>query len=38
MEDRYSVLIKLPDELTADGFYNKFNDKRFSPAEVIQLH
>lgn len=38
MEDRYSVLIKLRDESTADGFYNKFNGKRFSPAEVIQIH
>ncbi|KAJ0089962.1 hypothetical protein Patl1_13059 [Pistacia atlantica] len=38
MEDRYSVLIKLPDEFTADGFYNKFNGKRFSPAEAEVCH
>ncbi|OAY31470.1 hypothetical protein MANES_14G114800v8 [Manihot esculenta] len=37
MEDRYSVLIKLNDQLTADGFYGNFNGKRFSPAEVCRL-
>lgn len=34
MEDRYSVLIKLNNQLAADGFYGNFNGKRFSPAEV----
>jgi BRCA1-associated protein len=34
MEDRYSVLIKLDNQVTADRFYNSFNEKRFSPSEV----
>ncbi|KDP30261.1 hypothetical protein JCGZ_17043 [Jatropha curcas] len=38
MEDRYSVLIKLNDQLTADGFYSNFNGKRFSPAEAEVCH
>lgn len=38
MEDRYSVLIKLNDQLAADGFYGNFNGKRFSPAEVCDLY
>lgn len=38
MEDRYSVLIKLVDQLTADEFYSNLNGKRFSPAEVSFLH
>ncbi|KAG8639308.1 BRAP2 RING ZnF UBP domain-containing protein 1 [Manihot esculenta] len=38
MEDRYSVLIKLNDQLTADGFYGNFNGKRFSPAEAEICH
>lgn len=37
MEDRYSVLIKLVDQLSADEFYSNLNDKRFSPAEVSFL-
>lgn len=37
MEDRYSVLIRLDNELTADGFYSNFNGKRFAPAEVSDL-
>ncbi|KAJ4708229.1 BRCA1-associated protein [Melia azedarach] len=38
MEDRYSVLIKLVDQLTADEFYSNFNGKRFSPAEAEVCH
>jgi BRCA1-associated protein len=34
MEDRYSVLIRLVNQLTADGFYWNFNGKKFSPGEV----
>jgi len=34
MEDRYSVLIRLANQLTADGFYCNFNGKKFSPGEV----
>ena len=34
MEDRYSVLIRLMNQLTADGFYCSFNGKKFSPSEV----
>ncbi|ESR64116.1 hypothetical protein CICLE_v10008137mg [Citrus x clementina] len=38
MEDRYSVLIKLVDQLTADEFYSNLNGKRFSPAEAEVCH
>jgi BRCA1-associated protein len=34
MENRYSVLIRLANQLTADGFYCNFNGKKFSPGEV----
>ena len=37
MEDRYSVLITLVNQLTADGFYCNFNGKRFRPSEVPDL-
>lgn len=35
MEDRYSVLIRLENQLSADGFYCCYNGKRFKPTEVI---
>lgn len=35
MEDRYSVLIKLEDRMSADGFYCSYNGKRFKPTEVL---
>lgn len=35
MDDRYSVLIKLEDQLAADGFYCIYNGKRFKPSEVL---
>ncbi|WCJ30024.1 zinc finger (ubiquitin-hydrolase) domain-containing protein [Euphorbia peplus] len=38
MEDRYSVLIKLNNQLAADAFYDNFNGKRFSPAEAEVCH
>ncbi|KAF5749628.1 BRCA1-associated protein-like [Tripterygium wilfordii] len=38
MEDRYSVLIKLDDQSTADEFYDSFNGKRFSPSEAEVCH
>ncbi|XP_059635127.1 BRAP2 RING ZnF UBP domain-containing protein 1 [Cornus florida] len=38
MEDRYSVLIKLVNQLTADGFYCNFNGKRFKPSEAEVCH
>lgn len=38
MEDRYSVLIKLVDQASADAFYCDFNGKRFSPSEVEVCH
>ncbi|GMP35907.1 hypothetical protein CsSME_00008187 [Camellia sinensis var. sinensis] len=34
MEDRYSVLITLANQLTADGFYCNFNGKRFKSSEA----
>ncbi|KAE9464367.1 hypothetical protein C3L33_03709, partial [Rhododendron williamsianum] len=37
MEDRYSVLITLVNQLTSDGFYCSFNGKRFRPSEVCRL-
>lgn len=37
MEDRYSVLIRLMNQLTADGFYCSFNGKKYSPGEVDEL-
>ncbi|XP_048133009.1 BRAP2 RING ZnF UBP domain-containing protein 1 isoform X2 [Rhodamnia argentea] len=38
MEDRYSVLVELVDQKTADGFYCTFNGKNFSPAEAEVCH
>ncbi|XP_059432422.1 BRAP2 RING ZnF UBP domain-containing protein 1 isoform X1 [Corylus avellana] len=38
MEDRYSVLIRLVDQSTADGFYRNFNGKKFSPGEAEVCH
>ncbi|KAF5459182.1 hypothetical protein F2P56_023160 [Juglans regia] len=38
MEDRYSVLIRLVNQSTADGFYRSFNGKKFSPAEAEVCH
>ncbi|XP_021277175.1 BRCA1-associated protein [Herrania umbratica] len=38
IEDRYSVLIKLVDQLAADGFHSSLNGKRFSPAEAELCH
>ncbi|XP_052181265.1 BRAP2 RING ZnF UBP domain-containing protein 1 [Diospyros lotus] len=38
MEDRYSVLITLVNQLTADGFYCSFNGKRFQPSEAEICH
>lgn len=35
MEDRYSVLIRLRNQLDADAFYCSFNGKKFRPSEVI---
>lgn len=35
MEDRYSVLITLVNQLAADGFYCNYNGKRFKPIEVF---
>ncbi|XAR53252.1 hypothetical protein NMG60_11021725 [Bertholletia excelsa] len=38
MEDRYSVLITLVNQLAADGFYCNFNGKRFRPSEAEVCH
>ncbi|KAK2991921.1 hypothetical protein RJ640_006098 [Escallonia rubra] len=38
MEDRYSVLIWLENQVTADGFYCNFNGKRFKPSEAEVCH
>lgn len=38
MEDRYSVLIRLMNQLTADGFYCSFNGKKYSPGEAEVCH
>ncbi|CAL5339433.1 unnamed protein product [Camellia sinensis] len=38
MEDRYSVLITLANQLTADGFYCNFNGKRFRSSEAEVCH
>ncbi|KAK4797918.1 hypothetical protein SAY86_030244 [Trapa natans] len=38
IEDRYSVLIKLVDQMKADGFYCTFNGKNFSPSEAEICH
>lgn len=34
MEDRYSVLIRLMNQRTAEGFYGSFNGKKYLPGEV----
>ncbi|GFQ04583.1 brca1-associated protein [Phtheirospermum japonicum] len=33
LEDRYSILIRLDDQISADSFYRHFNGKRFSSLE-----
>ncbi|KAI4380452.1 hypothetical protein MLD38_006643 [Melastoma candidum] len=38
IEDRYSVLIKLVNQMSADAFYCTFNGKKFSPAEAEVCH
>ncbi|KAK4853739.1 hypothetical protein QYF36_013816 [Acer negundo] len=38
MEDRYSVLIKLTDQVAADQFYGNLNGKLFSPGEAEVCH
>lgn len=38
VEDRYSVLVRTENQVSADGFYYKFNGKRFSPPEVEICH
>ncbi|GAB4849703.1 hypothetical protein Ancab_004497 [Ancistrocladus abbreviatus] len=38
VEDRYSVLIKMINQVSADVFYCNFNGKRFSPPEVEICH
>ncbi|GAB2296931.1 hypothetical protein Dimus_031033 [Dionaea muscipula] len=37
-EDRYSVLIRMVDQISADVFYCNFNGKRFSTPEVELCH
>ncbi|KAL5547796.1 hypothetical protein UlMin_003027 [Ulmus minor] len=38
VEDRYSVLIRLMDQTTADGFFCIFNGKKFLPGEAEVCH
>lgn len=38
MEDRYSVLIQLVNQFSADGFYCNYNGKRFKPSEAEVCH
>lgn len=38
MEDRYSVLIRTWNQVSADAFHRSFNGKRFSPPEVEICH
>ncbi|XP_071724198.1 BRAP2 RING ZnF UBP domain-containing protein 1 [Rutidosis leptorrhynchoides] len=38
VEDRYSVLIKLVNQVSADGFCICYNGKRFSPSETELCH
>ncbi|CAI9782461.1 unnamed protein product [Fraxinus pennsylvanica] len=38
VEDRYSVLIRLENQFSADGFYLNFNGKKFKPSEVEVCH
>ena len=35
MEDRYSVMVRVTDQIAADGLYCSFNGKKFSPSEVV---
>lgn len=37
MEDRYSVVIRLVDQLSSDGFYCCYNGKRFRQSEVLEM-
>lgn len=34
LEDQYSVVIRFDDQISADGFYQHFNGRRFSSLEV----
>lgn len=34
MEDRYSVVIRLVDQVSSDGFYCFYNGKRFQQTQV----
>nr|XP_043620672.1 BRAP2 RING ZnF UBP domain-containing protein 1-like isoform X2 [Erigeron canadensis] len=36
VEDRYSVLIELVNQVSADGFCLRYNGKRFSPSESVE--
>ncbi|KAL2500639.1 BRCA1-associated protein [Forsythia ovata] len=38
VEDRYSVLIRLENQFSANGFYYSFNGKKFKPSEVEVCH
>ncbi|XP_061991915.1 BRAP2 RING ZnF UBP domain-containing protein 1 [Rosa rugosa] len=38
MEDRYSVVIRLMDEMKTDTFYGSFNGKKYSPGEAEVCH
>ncbi|XP_050369615.1 BRAP2 RING ZnF UBP domain-containing protein 1 [Argentina anserina] len=38
MEDRYSVVIRLMNEVKAEGFYGSFNGKKYSPVEAEVCH
>uniref|UniRef100_A0A2P2LDX4 BRCA1-associated protein n=1 Tax=Rhizophora mucronata TaxID=61149 RepID=A0A2P2LDX4_RHIMU len=38
MEDRYSVLMKLDNQVTTDAFYGNFDGNRFSPSEAEVCH
>ncbi|BBH08508.1 zinc finger ubiquitin-hydrolase domain-containing protein [Prunus dulcis] len=38
MEDRYSVLVELKNQMTADGFYHTLNGKKYSPGEAELCH
>ncbi|PQM36558.1 hypothetical protein Pyn_01022 [Prunus yedoensis var. nudiflora] len=37
MEDRYSVLVELKNQMTADGFYHTLNGKKYSPGERFDI-
>ncbi|KAM6580109.1 hypothetical protein CsatA_003883 [Cannabis sativa] len=38
MDDRYSVIIRLMNQVTSDGFYCSLNGKKFSPGEAEVCH